>query len=194
LSEEEWLAGTEPHRMGIFLRVRGSERKLRLVKVAECRPFLSKMPNEQCRQAVIAAELFADGLISEGDLIIACRAALNTHDLIMQQDFQGCAFARVAAEAAYLPIRDMSSAPAIYCWDIFGNPFRPISIAPSWLTSTVVALAKGIYNDRAYDRMPILADALQDAGCENADILNHCRGEGVHVRGCWVVDLLLGKE
>ena len=78
--------------------------------------------------------------------------------------------------------------------DIVGNPFRPFSVDPAWLTSTVVTLATGIYEQRAFDRMPILADALQDAGCEDADILNHCRGGGPHVRGCWVVDLLLGKS
>jgi hypothetical protein len=78
--------------------------------------------------------------------------------------------------------------------DIFGSPFRPIPVEPVWLTATVVAFAKGIYNDRAFDRMPILADALQDAGCENADILNHCWQPGEHVRGCWVVDLLTGRK
>src|SRR5436190_674337 len=78
--------------------------------------------------------------------------------------------------------------------DIFGNPFRPILANPSWLTSTVVQLAEGIYADRALDRIPILADALQDAGCDNANILDHCRGPGPHVRGCWVVDAVLGKE
>ena len=78
--------------------------------------------------------------------------------------------------------------------DIFGNPFRPVTIDPSWLTSTTVSLAEGIYSDRAFDRMPILADALQDAGCDSADILGHCRSDGPHVRGCWVIDLLLGKE
>src|SRR6476646_1979241 len=74
--------------------------------------------------------------------------------------------------------------------DIFGNPFRPVAPAPEWLTSTVVALAEGIYQDRAFDRMPILADALQDAGCDNEDILNHCRLVGTHVRGCWAIDLV----
>jgi hypothetical protein len=77
--------------------------------------------------------------------------------------------------------------------DIFGNPFRPITFDPAWLTSTAIQLARGIYDDRAFDRMPILADALQDAGCENATILDHCRGPGPHARGCFVVDLLLGK-
>jgi hypothetical protein len=78
--------------------------------------------------------------------------------------------------------------------DIFGNPFRPVSVDPIWRTSTVFALAEGIYADRAFDRLPILADALQDAGCEDADILTHLRGNGPHVRGCWAVDLILGKQ
>ena len=82
--------------------------------------------------------------------------------------------------------------PVLRC--IVGNPFRPATLDPSWLTSTVVALARGIYEDRAFDRMTILADALQDAGCDSEDVLNHCRGPGPHVRGCWVVDLVLGKS
>ena len=78
--------------------------------------------------------------------------------------------------------------------DICGNPFCPVSADPGWLTSDVVALATGIYEERAFDRMPILADALQDAGCDNDDILNHCRQADEHVRGCWVVDLVMGKK
>jgi hypothetical protein len=77
---------------------------------------------------------------------------------------------------------------------ILGNPFRPVVINPAWETSNVTALAQSIYDDRAFDRLPILADALEDAGCDNADILNHCRQPGEHVRGCWVVDLVLGKS
>jgi hypothetical protein len=78
--------------------------------------------------------------------------------------------------------------------DVFGNPFRPAAADPSWLTSTVVALASQMYDSRDFSPMPILADALQDAGCDNADILDHCRGTGLHVRGCWVVDLVIGKD
>jgi hypothetical protein len=77
--------------------------------------------------------------------------------------------------------------------DIFGN-LRPVALDPAWRTSDVVQLARGIYDDRAFDRMPILADALMDAGCTSDDVLSHCRGSGPHVRGCWVVDLLLGKS
>jgi hypothetical protein len=79
--------------------------------------------------------------------------------------------------------------------DIFGNPFRPVAFHPSWQTETAVLLAKGMYESRDFGALPILADALQDAGCENEDILNHCRdAKQVHARGCWVVDLVLGKS
>jgi len=77
--------------------------------------------------------------------------------------------------------------------DIFGNPFRSIFVDSTWLTPTVVAIATAIYEDRAFDRLPILADALEEAGCTNADVLLHCRQPGEHVRGCWVVDLVQGK-
>jgi hypothetical protein len=79
--------------------------------------------------------------------------------------------------------------------DIFGPlPFRDVAIAPGWRTSDVLALARGIYDEKAFDRLPILADALQDAGCDNDEILNHCRAANwEHVRGCWVLDLVLGR-
>jgi hypothetical protein len=77
--------------------------------------------------------------------------------------------------------------------DVFGNPFRPVVFDPAWRSEPVSALAAGIYTDQAFDRLPILADALEEAGCDHADILNHCRGPGPHVKGCWVVDLVLGK-
>jgi hypothetical protein len=78
--------------------------------------------------------------------------------------------------------------------DIVGNPFRPLSCQSSWLTSTVTPLARAVYEGRHFEDMPILADALEDAGCDNADVLSHCRQPGEHVRGCWVVDMLLGKQ
>jgi hypothetical protein len=78
--------------------------------------------------------------------------------------------------------------------EIFGNPFHQITIDLSLLTPAVVKLAQAIYDKRAFDRLPILADVLHDAGCDNDDILGHCRGPGPHVRGCWALDLVLGKE
>ena len=74
------------------------------------------------------------------------------------------------------------------------NPFRPVAFAPAWRTDTAVALARGMYESRDFGAMPILADALQDAGCDSDAVLTHCRDpHAAHVRGCWVVDLVLGK-
>jgi hypothetical protein len=81
--------------------------------------------------------------------------------------------------------------------DIMGNPFQPVTPNPAWPAwndRTILRLTEGIYADRAFDRLPILADALEEAGCTDEAILSHCRGPGPHVRGCWVVDLVLGKE
>jgi hypothetical protein len=78
--------------------------------------------------------------------------------------------------------------------DVAGNPFRRPWFDPGWRTSTAEALAEAIHAERAFDRMPILADALEEAGCDDPDILAHCREpDGVHVRGCWVVELVLGQ-
>ncbi len=77
--------------------------------------------------------------------------------------------------------------------DIFGNAAGH-TLDPRWLSSTVVDLARTIYDERVFERMPILADALMDAGCDSEEIINHCQGPGPHTRGCWVVDLLLGKN
>ncbi len=78
--------------------------------------------------------------------------------------------------------------------EVFGDPYRDATFTPEWRTDTVIALARQMYETREFSAMPILADALQDAECDNTDILDHCRGPGPHVRGCWVVDLVLGKE
>lgn len=98
-------------------------------------------------------------------------------------------------ENGHEAIKTEHTAQVVLLRDLFGNPFRPVTSDPAWLTwneATVVKLAQGIYADRAFDRLPVLADALEDAGCNNADILAHCRHPGPHVRGCWVVDLLTG--
>jgi hypothetical protein len=78
--------------------------------------------------------------------------------------------------------------------DIFRYPFRRVGYSRAWHTDTVLSLARRMYESRDFSAMPILADALQDAGCEDPDILNHCRGPGSHVRGCWVIDRVLGNQ
>ena len=77
--------------------------------------------------------------------------------------------------------------------DIFGNPFRPVTFDPAWRTDAAVGIAQAAYDSREFGNLPVLADALQDAGCDHPDVLAHLRGPGPHVRGCWVVDLVLGK-
>ena len=77
--------------------------------------------------------------------------------------------------------------------DIFGNPFRPVAADPRWLTSPVLDLARAMYDGRDFGPMTVLADALEEAGCGEPDVLAHCRGDGPHARGCWVVDLVVGK-
>jgi hypothetical protein len=114
--------------------------------------------------------------------------------------------ATVVAEAADLPDDDEhlpayqsmqakeAAAQADLLRDLFGNPVRPIAFEPRWRTADVLGLALGIDDERAYDRLPLLADALIDAGCDSNDILSHCRAPGPHVRGCWVVDRILKNE
>jgi hypothetical protein len=81
--------------------------------------------------------------------------------------------------------------------DLFGNPFSPAAVSPAWLSwhaGTVVSYARSVFDRRRLAPLHCLAETLEAAGCTRADILGHCRSPGPHVRGCWVVDLLLGKE
>lgn len=87
--------------------------------------------------------------------------------------------------------------------DLFGNPFRVVSINPVWLLrgngrpwerGPVAELAQTVYDQRAFKRLPVLADTLEEAGCSDKEILGHLRGPEPHVRGCWVIDLLLNKN
>jgi hypothetical protein len=199
MTEAEWLAATNAKPMLEFIGSRASERKLRLFGVVCCRLIGAELTDERSRTAVEVAEQLADGNCSEHDRHSSREAANEAmFDLVMQQDFEQAAL----AQKARFCLENTESLTRIYTppgsrdalRDIFGNPFRPVTLDPAWITSTVVALARGIYDERAFDRMPILADALQDAGCDNAEVLNHCLDqEQRHFRGCWLVDLLLGK-
>ncbi len=78
--------------------------------------------------------------------------------------------------------------------DVMGNPFQRIAVNPAWITwasGTVQRIARRIYDDHRFDELPVLADALEDAGCDDEQLLTHCRSGETHVRGCWAVDLLL---
>ncbi len=122
-------------------------------------------------------------------------AAMVDERLERYDPFPGYAALHAVGYAIDGLLADCEPQQAALLRDIFGNPFRSVTLDPAWRTSTVVALAKEMYESRDFSAMPILADALQDAGCDNDDVLNHCRDEKTtHVRGCWVVDLVLGKS
>jgi hypothetical protein len=87
----------------------------------------------------------------------------------------------------------LQPAPAIVHRELVPNPFVPLAWKPEWFTSTVREMAEYIYASREFSAMPILADALQEAGCEDAQVLTHCRANRPHARGCWVLDAILGK-
>ncbi|MCI0377346.1 MAG: hypothetical protein L0215_07060 [Gemmataceae bacterium] len=100
----------------------------------------------------------------------------------------------VTRRATVLKISSTTASPNSRTALLFGNLFRPVAADPTWLTAAVVELARTIYDERAFDRLPKLADALEQAGCTHAGLLAHLRQPGEHVRGCWAVDLLLGQE
>ncbi|MCI0462153.1 MAG: hypothetical protein L0Z62_34815 [Gemmataceae bacterium] len=105
---------------------------------------------------------------------------------------------------AWKPIRDAeavgraeaaeTTAQSVILREVFDNPFRPVALAADWRTPAAIAVARSMYEEHRFDEMPLLGDALEEAGCTDAQILTHCRQPGEHVRGCWVVDLILGRE
>jgi hypothetical protein len=215
MTEDQWLVATEPTPMLEFLRGKASDRKLRLVACALARRVAHLTEVEEYAHGLDAAEFTADG--GEPTEMRDCRRVLNDRQTArcMSEDRRRESTVLFLGHAAmsHKAFRDITH---LLSWvrtsgrgdalreeladshrvilDIFGNPFRPVTLDPSWLTSTVDTLARLMYDAHDVSAMKILADALQDAGCDNADVLAHCRGPAPHVRGCWVIDLLLGKE
>jgi hypothetical protein len=238
MTENEWLACTDPQKMLDFLRGRVSDRKLRLFAVACWWRAFNWLVSGDCLAAKEKGRLFqdvaeravqfADGQAGAEDL----RAASEAADEVLDPDYKEelaavmmavpdardaadktamlCRdfFAKLASDQAwangandgtqrvewYRAAAEEGREQARLLLDIFGNAVRPVAVDSSWLTSNVVTLARTSYDESTFDPLPILADALEEAGCDNADILNHCRQPGPHVCGCWVVDLVLGKE
>jgi hypothetical protein len=221
MTEAEWLAGGHVGELIDYLRETGraGARRSRLYACALARLLWDGLGHDAHRRLVESAEAFADGRIPFGALAEARAVASGFPERYTAEGFDGekvCP-GRVAFDAA----REDAAAGAWWAWgnaalvceylpqvpgtgridlagilrDIFGNPFRPVPFAAEWRTDTALALARQMYESRDFSAMPILADALQDAGCDSDDVLNHCREAGaVHVRGCWVCDLVLGKE
>ena len=216
MTEKEWLTCADPAPMLDFLRGKVSERKVRLFAVACCfrvRPFLGK----SSRQLVEITEQFADGLTSETELRTANLAydadgdpalhaaadpgAILPHAIQaskLASNIAGHEFKSINLENRTAFDECITNEQAAQCEilrDIIGLfPFRMAKVKRSSLAPSATSLAQTIYDERVFDRMPILADALEEAGCTNAEILGHCRSAGPHVRGCWVIDLLTGRE
>jgi hypothetical protein len=193
-----------------------------MLLVAAClRRVWDWLVDPRTRKAVEVAEKFADGLATEVQLKKARETGLRVFsepgDLLPREPHwkmyafpveaacmdesindalnyvaEATAWSKVGTPDAVNEPEKRSQAQLVR--EIFGNPFRPVPFSSSWRNDTALALARQMYESREYSAMPILADALQDAGRDNEDILDHCRGPGPRVRGCWVVDLVLGKE
>jgi hypothetical protein len=220
MTEQKWMAGTLPNPLINFVSKRVSDRKKRLAAVACCRRFVHLSSSARVAKALDVSERFADQQATQAELRRAQRgagdvckrkgvvpkvlgwAAEAAASSIMHGYWLTHCLAQLISAAAWLNIR-MAGERRIQCKlirDIFGNPFRPVFFDPAWRTPTVVVLAQAAYDERILPAgtldaacLAVLADALEDADCDNADILSHLRGPGPHVRGCWCVDLLLNK-
>jgi hypothetical protein len=212
MTEAEWLASNDPEAMLKFLRGRASDRKYQSFALAYCRRFFHLLVDDRSRRALEVFERFIEGAATDGQRVYWMkRAHTATQELrgrVADLHYEAACgvlvgLSRLAPGEPYCTpvfrslqeVEGGYASPIALVRDVFGNPFRPAALAPAWLTSTVVALASQMYESREFGAMPILADALQDAGCTNDDVLTHCRDpKQVHVRGCWVVDLVLGGK
>ncbi len=195
MTEEEWLTLHDVRRMFELLKFARHARKSILLTCSAFRASLHEYQDES-ELVVTAAEQFADGIVDAETVFRVAEANLHfdeegfdhvyaSHMCNFESDFSLTVLRHgLFLDPAYV---------ATLLRDIFGNPFRPVTFAPEWRTEAAVGIAAKMYDSRDFGNMPILADALQDGGCEHPDILSHCREPRTHVRGCWVVDLVLGK-
>ncbi|MFO0821747.1 MAG: hypothetical protein U0792_01285 [Gemmataceae bacterium] len=213
MTEEVWLGCDDVGDMVEHIGLAASARKVRLLGCACVRWAWEWGMGEPTPEAICVGEAFADGVATAEEVSLAARE-MNTewreHEEAYRPYPRTCEWTEMLLDTdarawlgelhpytADMHIGDEPEWQGIvrFAHDIFGNPFRPVAFDPAWRSDTAVSLAKQMYESRDFDAMPILADALQDAGCDNADILNHCRDpQQTHVRGCWVVDLVLNKS
>jgi hypothetical protein len=201
MTEEEWLTTDKTTAMLNYVRRRRGkgirERRLRLLGCAALRQH--QLPDDRLLDYLIIAERYADEEI-DSDTAKRSRLALANafFHWLKSPEVERCYHLLAPTGKDAMQSYPTARRHRSFCdlvRDIFGNPFRPAAFSPSWRTDTAITLARTMYESRDFSAMPILADALQDAGCDNDDILSHCRDANqVHVRGCWVVDLVLGKS
>jgi hypothetical protein len=198
MTEAEWLAANTPEPMLEFVRDKASERRLRLFACACCRRILDRRPNERSRRVLECAEQYSDGLTDEVMLVLAREAHCPCSSAARRGGVQAARAAIVEAATAVRAGTTERAVLAVLLRDLFCNPFRAAhkvgSSVLAWQQRTVVTIASDIYHGRHFDRLPLLADSLEDAGCTDAELLGHLRGPGPHVRGCWAVDVVLGKS
>jgi hypothetical protein len=193
MTEAEWLDSNDPWQMLCHIKPKASSRKLRLWVCAALRRHITSK-EEAPWQSVDLGEKWADSEVSRAEV----SAFRKKHRPIRWTALVQSAFdtARVMAQTVMAHgLHSPEQAPELLR-EVFGNPFRPVQVAPEWLAAcdrAALRLAEAIYREQAWDRMPILADALEDAGCADADILTHSRSARVHVRGCWLLDVLLDR-
>ncbi|MCE9562924.1 MAG: hypothetical protein K8U57_12845 [Planctomycetes bacterium] len=199
MTEADWETATDPNAMLQFLKGRTGDRKIRLIACGVARCVWDAMPADSSRRAVEVAEQFADRLATQEELHGAYRAAWDeAWDISWGEDASVPYAAAAAAEefsvrAAENAVKSLGPQP-IHCEvirDIMGMQFTPRELKPAWRSAEVIALAQRIYEERRFPDMPRLGDALQQAGCQDATVLNHCRCSGLHARGCWVLDQVL---
>jgi hypothetical protein len=215
MTGKEWLASDGPEGMLKYLGVGASPRKLRLYAVACCRR-LAGLLTESHRATLKVAERHATGSATADALAAAHAAALGgfgrygggnqtsaavwsaTLSDAWDAAWDAAWYARFAARDGLSANYEMErTQQARILQELFGNPFRRVALAPAclgWNGGTVVKMAQAIDEEGRFADLPILADALEDAGCADETLLAHCRGGGEHLRGCWAVDLLLGKR
>jgi len=213
MTEVEWLACEDPEQMlealkGKVVDKEVGDRKLRLFICACCRKSWRLLDDESNRKNVELAERFVDGQAIEEEMAarraeIYCLGRWPPGDIgtppIMDSYWCVHGHAYWGAKSSTVVVdesgRTDEVAASALLRDMIGPLlFRSLTLVPTWKDCTVSRLARAIYDERSFDRLPILADALEDAGCTHQDILEHCRGSAEHVRGCWVVDRLLGRS
>ena len=201
MTEQEWLSSTDPREMLQFIERNVSDRKLRLFACACCRRVWDEILDPISREIVEVSERYADGVVSDEKMTrvtnttkIVDMAALHSASYPARQCARDTAWYAARKDARKGALNAADAMQAQIFRDIVGNPFKQTASQAHWKTRSVLQLAQAIYDDRQFDLMPILGDALEEAGCESEDLLKHCRSGDVHVRGCWAVDLILGKE
>jgi hypothetical protein len=206
--EADWLACTDPELLLRFQPDWPNSRKCRLFACACLRVAWIDVTDARSRHAVEVAERLADGLADANEVKQArkeARAAAATlqgvpHVIVAASSVLDDRAPAIHAARIVIgqPWRKASSLIASLFRDIAGNPFRPPRpLSPAvlaWNDGTVPRIAAGIDAERAFDRLPILADALEDAGCNDEALVEHCRSPGPHVKGCWAVDWIRGKD